>query len=383
MWSSQSYKNQGLANGLPESLLNDAIAQSELLIYSEYTPPSILSLKHLAKRTSVEYELLRSFVCRGAIKGVEDIEIYKKFSVRKRSGGRRFIHIPSPKLMHTQRWISEYILKDLPVHPASHAFRKGSSIQKCALRHCGAKWLIKIDIADFFSSVSEIQVYRIFRSLNYQPLVAFELARLCTVGTSGVGPRLKFPQWQVKAFNEAIPLYHQTLLGYLPQGAPTSPFLANLVMKHCDKSLHALAQKNGLVYTRYSDDLSFSTRDKSFGRSRAKNFVFEAYKIISQSGFRPQYRKTTIVPPGGKKIILGLNVESEFPKLAKGTRDTIRQHLYYLEKVGPVQHAFNRKFDSVWGLKSHIRGLIDYANMVEPDFAKVSLEKFNSIEWPV
>jgi len=353
-------------------------------LFTRNTPsPPILSLKHLAKRTSVEYELLRSFVCRGAIKGVENLEIYKKFSIRKRSGGRRFIHIPSPKLMHTQRWISEYILKDLPVHPASHAFRKGSSIQKCALRHCGAKWLIKIDIADFFSSVSEIQVYRIFRSLNYQPLVAFELARLCTVGTSGVGPRLKFPQWRVKAFNEAIPLYHQTLLGYLPQGAPTSPFLANLVMKHCDKSLHALAQKNGLVYTRYSDDLSFSTRDKSFGRSRAKNFVFEAYKIISQSGFRPQYRKTTIVPPGGKKIILGLNVESEFPKLAKGTRDTIRQHLYFLEKVGPVQHAFNRKFDSVWGLKSHIRGLIDYANMVEPDFAKVSLEKFKSIEWPV
>ncbi|EPL3170453.1 reverse transcriptase family protein [Serratia marcescens] len=383
MWSSQSYKNQGLANRLSVPLLDEAIAQSELLIYSEYTLPSILSLKHLAKRTSVEYEWLRSFVIRSALHGVENFEIYKKFSIRKRSGGRRFIHVPSPKLMHTQRWISEHILKGLPVHPASHAFRKGNSIKKCASRHCGAKWLIKIDIADFFSSVSEIQVYRIFRALKYQPLVAFELTRLCTVGTSDLSPRTEFPQWRTNKFNEAIPLYHQTVLGYLPQGAPTSPFLANLVMKKCDSALNNLAKKNGLVYTRYSDDLSFSTGDKDFGRSRAKHFIFEAYKIISQSGFRPQFRKTTIVPPGGKKIILGLNVESEFPRLAKSIRDSIRQHLYFLEKVGPVQHALNRKFDSVWGLKSHVRGLIDYANMIEPDFAEVSLEKFQSIEWPV
>ena len=100
-------------------------------------------------------------------------------------------------------------------------------------------------------------------------------------------------------------------------------------------------------------------------------------------GFRPQFRKTTIVPPGSKKIVLGLNVDSEQPRLAKHTRDSIRQHLYYLEKMDPVQHAFNRQFDSVWGLKMHLRGLIDYANMVEPDFAKACLAKFNAIEWPV
>lgn len=383
MWSSQTYKKQGLAKGLSESLITKAITQSELLIYSQNNLPSILSLSHLAERSGVKYELLRGYVMRNVTTGVENFEIYKKFSIRKRSGNRRFIHVPTPKLMRTQRWISEHILAKLPVHTSSQAFKKGNSIKKCALRHCGAKWIIKIDIEDFFSSISEIQVYRVFRSLNYQPLVAFELARICTVGTHNMSPRRLYPSWKILNPNSVIPSYSQNLLGYLPQGAPTSPLLANLIMKDCDIALQNLALSNNLIYTRYSDDLTFSTADKKFDRSKAKKFIYNAYKIISEYGFKPQFRKTTLVPPGSKKIVLGLNVDSDVPRLAKHTRDSIRQHLYYLEKMGPVHHAFNRKFDSVWGLKMHLRGLIDYANMIEPEFAKACLVKFNSIEWPV
>lgn len=383
MWSSQTYKKSGIAKGIAESILSNAIAQSELLIYSQNNTPSILSLGHLAKRVGVEYSCLRDFVMRDGLYGNEPSEIYKKFSIRKRSGNRRFIHVPTPKLMRTQRWISEHILAKLPVHFSSQAFNKGNSIKKCASRHCGAKWLIKIDIADFFSSVSEIQVYRIFRGLNYQPLVAFELARLCTVGTHNESPRKKNRNWNVLTPNKKISLYSQNLLGYLPQGAPTSPLLANLIMKESDNALQVLAQKSSLTYTRYSDDLIFSTSETFFNRSQAKKFIFDAYKILSKSGFKPQFRKTIIVPPSSKKIVLGLNVDSENPKLSKVTKDKIRQHLYYLEKLGPVQHAFNRKFDSVWGLKMHLRGLLDYAYMIEPEFAKLNILRFNSIEWPV
>jgi RNA-directed DNA polymerase len=154
-------------------------------------------------------------------------------------------------------------------------------------------------------------------------------------------------------------------------------------MKDCDKSLQALAQKNGLAYTRYSDDLSFSTKDKSFDRTQSRKFVCDVYSVLSRSGFRPNLRKTTIVPPGSRKIVLGLNVETEHPRLTKNARDRIRQHLHFLKKVAPVEHAFNREFDSVWGLKAHLRGLIDFANMIEPDFAAASLKEFHSVEWPV
>ena len=352
-------------------------------MYSGNSLPSVLSLNHLAKRTGVGYDRLRSFVSRTEIDGGVQTEAYEKFSIRKRSGGRRFIHVPHPKLMHVQRWINEHILKKIPPHAASQAFSKGCSIQKCAARHCGSKWLIKLDITDFFESISEIQVYRVFRELEYQPLVAFELARLCTIGTFWRSPRRQFPQWTVKKPNAEIEQYRQRLLGYLPQGAPTSPLLSNLVMRQVDAKLNTLATENKLIFTRYSDDLSFSSRDTKFGRNASRKLIFEVYKVLSQAGFRPQFRKTTVVPPRGKKLILGLNVDGPRPRLQKAFKDRIRQHLYFLEKFGPIEHANDRQFDSVWGLKAHLKGLIDFAKIVEPDYAQASLDRFVTIDWPV
>lgn len=196
MWSPQLYKEKGLKLGLSESLLDTSITHSEEVINSQYNLPSILSLRHLSERTGVNYGKLREYVTRGGH------NVYKKFSVRKRSGGRRFIKIPTPPLMITQKWINEFILKDIPVHPASHAFKTGSSIRKCATKHCGAKWLIKIDVMDFFESVSEIQVFRVFKELAYQPLVAFELARLCTIATPRRSPRKFYENWRVRKDNE-------------------------------------------------------------------------------------------------------------------------------------------------------------------------------------
>lgn len=377
MWSPQSYKQHGLDEGHSEELLETAISQSEIVLNSQYNLPSILSLNHLATRTNVSYQELRGFVNRS------NHDAYRKFSIQKRSGGRRFIHIPRPDLMHAQRWINEYILKPIPVHPASFAFTTGSSIQKCALKHCGAKWLIKLDVADFFESISEIQVFRLFKEFGYQPIVAFEMARLCTAPTSWRSPREHYKQWHVWKHNEAIPEYNEKLLGYLPQGAPTSPLLSNLTMRECDKKLSKVARKLKLTYTRYSDDLSFSTRSKDFCRERAREVTFEAYKVLSEDGYRPQYRKTKVIPPNSKKIILGLNVDGERPRLQKEYKDKIRQHFYFLDKLSISEHVSNRGFDSIWGFKSHLKGMIDYANMIEPDYAQKCSEKYSKIDWPI
>lgn len=377
MWSPQSYKQQGIREGISEELLEIAIAQSEAVLYSEHSLPSILSLNHLSVRTGVNYKKLRDLVNR------KDREAYKKFSIQKRSGGRRFIHVPQPDLMHTQRWINEFVLKPIPAHPASFAFTKGSSIKKCALKHCGAKWIIKLDIADFFESVSEIQVFRLFKGFGYQPLVAFEMARLCTAPTSWRSPREHYKQWHAWEYNESIPEYNERLLGYLPQGAATSPLISNLVMRECDIKLSEIAKKNKLIYTRYSDDLSFSTRSKDFCRARARKVIFEVYKVLSEAGYRPQYRKSKVICPGSKKVILGLNVDGELPRLQKGYKDKIRQHLYYLDKLGISEHIANRGFDSIWGFKCHLKGMIDYASMVDPIYAQGCLKKFSEIDWPV
>jgi RNA-directed DNA polymerase len=377
VWSPQLYKEKGLELGHSEELLERAIFQSTKVADSSFSLPSILSLKHLAERTGVSHSELRRLVNRS------NHEAYHKFSIQKRSGGRRFIHVPTPKLMHVQRWIHKYILADVPVHPASHAFKVGGSIKECAAKHCGAKWLIKLDMADFFESVSEIQVFRLFRELGYQPFVAFQLGRLCTAPTSWLSPRKFYRQWQVWQGNVVIPEFDEQLLGYLPQGAATSPSISNLVMRACDEKLSRLASAHELKYTRYSDDLSFSTRSKTFDRVSAKELVFDVYKIISEAGYRPQYRKTKIIPPGSRKIVLGLNVDGSRPRLQKEFKDRIRQHLYYVEKFGVSEHACNRGFDSIWGFKSHLKGMIDYANMIEPEYSGRVLTRFLEIDWPV
>ena len=377
MWSPQRYKDEGKKQGRADALLEDAIAQSEVLINSEHSLPPILSLNHLSKRTGVSHSIIRSYVNR------TNHDAYASFSIRKRSGGRRFIRVPSPDLMHVQRWINEHILTPVPVHTASKAFKKGNSIQHCAARHCGAQWLIKVDVADFFESISEIQVYRVFKGLGYQPLVAFELARLCTIRSSWLSPRRLYNQWQIHNFNSEIADYRVELLGYLPQGAPTSPLLSNLVMRDCDSQIAKISSKYQLNYTRYSDDLTLSTRSKDFDRSKAREVINEIYKVLSQSGLLPRLRKTNIVPSGSKKIVLGLNVDGEKPRLQKEYRDRIRQHLYYLQKFGPSSHAAERGFDSIWGMKSHLKGMIDYANMIEPEYARNCLNKFQAIDWPI
>lgn len=377
MWSPQHYISEGKRRGVSDELLDHAVEQIEQVITSIHDLPGILSLNHLAERTKVHYEFLRSIVDRA------EHDAYRKFSIRKRSGGRRFIHVPTPDLRRVQRWINHHILKKIPVHPASYAFSPGSSIVACATRHSGAHWLIKMDITGFFESVSEIQVFRVFQSLGYQPLVAFELARLTTISVGSRSPRNSDPAWKVRKRNTVIPPYSVNALGYLPQGASTSPMLSNLVMRHIDEVLSDAAKEVGLRYTRYSDDLTFSKRSKEFSRSEAHRFIGNVSKILSSSGFRPQHRKTTIVSPGSRKIVLGLQVDSDIPSLRREFKDTLRQHFYYLERFGPVEHANARNFDTVWGMKCHIRGLIDYANMIEPKYAYELLQRYNKLDWPV
>ncbi|WP_290523549.1 reverse transcriptase family protein [Alcanivorax sp.] len=376
MWSSQSYKKKGLKYGRPISVLKNGIEQTEAVLDHNDQLPSILTLKHLSERTGVSLENLRSFVSR------ENENSYTKFSIAKRSGGRRFIRVPSPPLNHVQKWIHSYILSLVKPNRASFAFVKGKSIRDCAEMHCGATWLIKFDIVNFFESISEIQVFNVFNSLGYQPLVSFELARLCTVATPNRSPRAHYKNWHVIKCYKAIKQYEQSLLGYLPQGAPTSPALSNLVMSRCDEILGGIAKEFDLQYTRYSDDITFSTCATDFSRGQAKEVIRRVNKVLSRQGYLPNYKKVKIVPIGAKKIVLGLNVDGDFPRLQKEFKDRLRQHIYYLQKVGPVEHVLARGFDSIWGFKSHLRGLIDYAKMIEPRYAEKMMEEFNKVDWP-
>ena len=137
--------------------------------------PVIFSLEHLARITQSDYHVLRDTVHRR-----RDSANYKMFAIKKRSGGRRFIHAVSGRLSPVQDFINTRLLQRLRPHQCSFAYHPSGGIRECAARHCGARWLLQYDLRDFFYDITEIDVFRIFERVGYRRLLAFELARLCT-----------------------------------------------------------------------------------------------------------------------------------------------------------------------------------------------------------
>jgi RNA-directed DNA polymerase len=367
-WSSQHFSRQGKEEGVSPDVLESAIASAKALLSKSPLLPPLFTLRHIAHETDVPYNFLR-----GIIERNEEMESYRVFKLKKPDVGHamdrfRFICVPHPLLLKTQRWINREILVKVPTHEASFAYTQGSGILPAAQMHVGCKWLIKLDVTNFFESILESDVYHVFNEIGYQPLVAFELARLCTRIRASRNPiRTKKRDPNLPGFP-----YHDVRIGHLPQGAATSPLLANLVARPLDDALLALAQKEGLVYTRYADDLTFSSLSQ-FSRPKALEFVHQVYDIIRQYGLWPNKAKTKIVPPGARKIILGLLVDGATPRLTKEFKARVRTHTYFLlrKDVGPSRHAQNRGFDSVLGLQRHVYGLVAYAAGIEPDWARL------------
>lgn len=374
MWSPQRYLQQGKAKGVSTAVLAEAVKQISRLSAHSPPLPAVLSLPHLARLSQTDLGVIRRYVTR------ENDDDYRRFYMKKRSGGYRRIGIPAEQLGRVQSWIAHNILVRPAVHPASHAFQKGSSIVKCAAVHENAKWMIKIDVADFFGSITEIQAYRVFRSFGYNALISFEMARICTDKLIK-SAKYELDSWKVRKRKREIGDYSQKVLGRLPQGAPTSPMLSNFVMLELDAQIAALAESTGLRYTRYSDDMTFSTKD-DFTRTAAVQFIATVAGVLKTKGLYLNRAKTKIIPPGARKIVLGLLASGDFPALSKDFKAKLRQHIFYLQKYGITNHVEKRGFDSIGGLYRHLLGLINFANMVEPVYADSIRAQFDALPWP-
>jgi len=335
----------------------------------------LLTLNHLSVATGLKYGFLRNVVAR---KGGR----YSHFYMRKRVPGRRrvrMISIPEPKLMTCQSWIVHNILKHVAPHANSYAYHPHSNPVFAARRHIQAVWLIKVDIRDFFHAINERAVYRVFRSLGYAGILSLELARICTMASER---RARDKDPSVRYVSPAVEYYRTPLVGILPQGAPTSPMLSNLVMHDIDQRLTDLAKSSSMRFTRYADDIVFSCADKRSGSS-VRLVRNQILKILNEAGFRPNLRKTVIRGPGDRKVVLGVLVNGRHPRLAREFKDKLRMHLHYLSDpdFGPAHHALARK-TSIASIYHHVLGLIFWARAVEPAYGSSLLEKFNRIKWP-
>lgn len=231
--------------------------------------PQIVSLADLSKRTHLSKGLL--YRC---AKYPENQ--YRTYKMPKKSGGTRLISQPSTELKAVQGWILRAILDKLSVSPACKGFVAGTSTRDNAIPHIGATALASIDIEDFFPNVKASHVFSVFRTVGYSARVASLFTSLCTYR------------------------------GGLPQGAPTSPVLANLTSLRLDARISGYVGKRGINYTRYADDLTFSSYSY-VNLSRALPFIT---KILESEGFSLNTRKTRVAGPSRQHTVTGLVVTS-------------------------------------------------------------------------
>jgi RNA-directed DNA polymerase len=381
-WQSQLFKN----DAPPDAPIIQALATAQAIRAVNPSLFPLFTLAHLAHEADVPYKFLRSIASR-----VNETEHYRVFKIQKRAPGvekqYRWIAAPHPLLLKTQRWINQNILKKLTVSDAAFAYVKDGSAYKAAAVHSRSKWLMKVDIANFFESILETRVYEVFHAAGYQPLLSFELSRICTRIANSEMEKAKRRDGSIRAKTKGtgypISAYASHFLGHLPQGAPTSPMLANLVAKDIDAEISDLANKHDLRYSRYSDDIVLSSKSKDFGKAGAAKVIGELYAILRRAGFEPNRGKTKVSGPGSRMIALGLLVDGNELRLTSEFKDKLKMHLYWCRKNGPQEHALARKFESIMGLKNHLLGLISYAGMVDSKFADRCRAELNSCSWPL
>ena len=267
----------------------------ELEIFKDSCFPVIFSLYHLSQLTGIKTDVLARIIS-------SPEHFYRTFTIKKRNGGERNITAPYPVLRSIQNWILKNILEYIPLNDSATGFRKNTTIIDNVTPHLGKKNVLRIDIKDFFPSIKFNRVYTVFRNCGYSNQISYYLARLCSFENS------------------------------LPQGACTSPYLANVVSKRLDCRLYNLAIKTGLAYTRYADDITFSGNKINI---KLCNFIFN---IIQNEGFEINIQKAQLLRNCQKKIITGISINDTTPKLPRMTKRKWRQDAYIILKQSKEEY---------------------------------------------
>jgi RNA-directed DNA polymerase len=277
----------------------------------------------------------------------------------KQSGAIRLIEAPKPRLKALQRKILAEILEKIPPHPSVHGFLKGHSIKTFVTPHVAQRVILKMDLEDFFPSISRARVQALFRTMGYPESVADLLGGICTTAAP-------HDIWKLRD------LYTTP---HLPQGAPTSPALANLCTWRVDARLSCLAKSAGAVYTRYADDLAFSGAE-SFERS-ADRFSTHVAAILYEEGFSVHHRKTRIMRQGVRQHLAGL-VANQSLNVRRSDLDRLKAILTNCIRQGPESQ--NRESHSHYRL--HLQGKVAFVESINPAKGTRLRALFDQIPWP-
>lgn len=284
--------------------------------------PVIIDFNHLAELFGIQKNVLASIISKPS-------SFYYDFEIPKRNGGIRQISAPYPVLLNAQRWIYENILIQQPLHKNSKGFIKNVSIVDNAREHLNQKYLLKMDIENFFPSIKINRIISIFRNLGYTKKISYYLASVCCCNQE------------------------------LPQGAVTSPALSNIITKRLDYRLTGIAEKFDLKYTRYADDFTFS------GESLPVRLITYIEKIVADEGFVVNPSKTKLLNEKKQKIVTGISISSGKLTIPKKTKREVRQKVYHILSKGLFVHQKNiNSYDPIY--LERLLGYLYFWYSVEP-----------------
>lgn len=277
----------------------------------------------------------------------DNISTYK---VRKKSKFNRYsgkyiqeyrtIYTVSEKVGFIQKWILKNILEKVPVSDACHAFVKGKSLVTNALKHCNnadGGWLLRLDIKDFFESITFNQVKKIFRDLGYSKGASEALSQITTVQ------------------------------GKLCQGFPTSPMIANLVLKDFDEKITLNLKKEDIIYTRYADDLFFSGSNRRVIHNSEviKSIKQQVGYYLSKKGLLINKSKTSLQVNNHKRIT-GLYLENGQVQVSKTYIKGLERELFFCKKYGIATHLRHSDKMDKMDFYKYIMGKCSFVKMVQP-----------------
>jgi RNA-directed DNA polymerase len=282
----------------------------------------------------------------------------------KRSGGVRLIEAPKRELRAVQRQILTQILDHISLPGAAHGFVRGRSIKTHAAIHQRPHVLVRIDLRDFYASVGFNRVVAIFRTIGYSREVALWLARLTTAAlpTNLTGP----PQDPNAAWR-----YRRR---HLPQGAPTSPALANLSAYWLDKRLTGLAKSFGVRYSRYADDLTFSGDASLDPKLRVLIQLVE--QVIRAERFHSNSKKRRVLRRNQRQLVTGV-VVNDGSNVCRVDFDRLKAILHNCATHGPASQ--NR--DGHANFPAHLRGRIAHVQQLNPARGAKLLALYDRIDW--
>ncbi|WP_269242118.1 retron St85 family RNA-directed DNA polymerase [Flavobacterium limnophilum] len=305
--------------GLSKNNIKHCLDYAEVL--SSNNVPIIYNPEHLAELVGYKKEYLKKAALHTSY-------FYRDFEITKKNRTKRPISEPLPSLKEIQIWILENILEKVSVSPFAKAYKAKTRLMENLKFHKKQPKVFTLDLENFFPSIKMELVEKVFLELGYSKMVSNLLAKLCTRDNG------------------------------LPQGAPTSPYLSNLVFKEADGIIADFCKKRKIRYTRYADDLSFSG---DFDEDELLEKVVETIKNLN---LRLNKSKTKLMTPDKQQTVTGIVVNDK-PQVTFKKRNALRQAMYYIKKFGLDEHRVFKEIKQKNYLE-HLLGKINFVLQINP-----------------